>query len=115
MTLKTYSSKPKANKEDKALAARLKTIRSRQNITQQDLAEAIGVTHQQVQKYERGENRITAPRLKAIADYIGIPIHYFWEETTHEAETILATWNTLPQGQIREQLIALIQAVGKLA
>ena len=57
-------------------------IRARRNwigITQKQLAEALSLTIQQVQKYEQGANRIGASRLKAIADRLGVPVTHFFE------------------------------------
>ena len=49
------------------------------------LGEAIGVTFQQLQKYEKGHNRISASRLYGIAGKLGVPIDFFFEETTHSS------------------------------
>ncbi len=49
-------------------------------VTQMALAEAIGVTFQQVQKYEKGTNRVGASRLQQIADALDAPVSYFFED-----------------------------------
>src|SRR5688572_2648495 len=57
-------------------------LRSRRNelgLSQTDLAKAIGVTFQQVQKYEKGTNRIGAGRLSAISQALQVPITYFFQ------------------------------------
>ena len=48
-------------------------------LTQQQLAEMIGVTYQQAHKYERGINRVSAGRLYEIARVLNAPITYFYE------------------------------------
>ena len=48
-------------------------------LTQQQLAELIGVTYQQAHKYERGINRVSAGRLFEIARVLSVPINYFYE------------------------------------
>lgn len=48
-------------------------------LTQQQLAELIGVTYQQAHKYERGINRVSAGRLFEIARVLSVPISYFYE------------------------------------
>jgi transcriptional regulator with XRE-family HTH domain len=48
-------------------------------LTQTDLAKGIGVTFQQVQKYEQGTNRVGGGRLYKIADVLGLPISAFFE------------------------------------
>lgn len=54
------------------------TLRRRAGVSQQKLAEAIGVTFQQVQKYERGANRVSASTLSRIAHSLTAPIEAFF-------------------------------------
>lgn len=51
----------------------IKNLRDKQNLTQQQLAEASGVSFQQIQKYEKGDNQVSVPRLILIADAVGWP------------------------------------------
>jgi transcriptional regulator with XRE-family HTH domain len=51
-------------------------------VSQERLAEALGLTFQQVQKYERGANRISASKLYDIARFLSAPISYFFEGLT---------------------------------
>jgi transcriptional regulator with XRE-family HTH domain len=48
-------------------------------MTQQQLAEAVGIKFQQIQKYETGMNRVSASRLWDIAHALGVPVSYFFE------------------------------------
>lgn len=48
-------------------------------LTQQQLADLIGVTYQQSNKYEQGVNRISAARLHTIAEVLGVSVNYFFE------------------------------------
>lgn len=48
-------------------------------MTQQQLAEQVGIKFQQIQKYETGANRISASRLWDIADALGVPVSFFFE------------------------------------
>ncbi|WP_306150701.1 helix-turn-helix domain-containing protein [Roseovarius sp. MMSF_3281] len=59
-----------------------KQIRARRHVlglTQTELAEAIGVKFQQVQKYETGANRVSASKLFLMAETLQVEIAYFWE------------------------------------
>ena len=49
-------------------------------MNQETLARALGLTFQQVQKYEGGANRVSASRLSQIADVLGVPISYFFND-----------------------------------
>ena len=59
---------------------RIKHRRVALNINQKDMASKIGVSMQQYNKYERGENRITAGRLNEIAKILKVNISYFFQE-----------------------------------
>ena len=64
---------------DLELAERMKTIRKLRGHTLLTAASFLGVSYQQLHKYEIGENRIPAPRLKKLADAYGIDINLFFE------------------------------------
>ncbi|MEE4120023.1 XRE family transcriptional regulator [Rhodovulum sp. 12E13] len=55
-------------------------------MTQQQLAEKVGIKFQQIQKYETGMNRISASRLWDIADALGVPVSFFFEGLREEPE-----------------------------
>ena len=64
---------------DDHVGARIRERRIMLGLTQQQLAELIGVTYQQAHKYERGINRVSAGRLFEIARVLSVPIGYFYE------------------------------------
>lgn len=64
---------------DGFVAARVRERRVMLGVSQQQLAEAIGVTYQQAQKYEKGINRISAGQLYEIAGALNTPIAHFYE------------------------------------
>ena len=65
---------------DVHVGARVRTRRLLIGMNQETLARALGLTFQQVQKYEGGANRISASRLSQIADVLGVPIAYFFSD-----------------------------------
>lgn len=76
-------SKPRRGKStaaiDRHVGARIRERRILLGLTQQQLAELIGVTYQQAHKYERGVNRVSAGRLFQIANVLSVPMSYFYE------------------------------------
>ncbi len=64
---------------DRIVGQRLRWRRRELKLTQEQLGEKLGLTFQQVQKYEKGVNRISAGRLFEIAQALGIAITYFYE------------------------------------
>ena len=77
--------KPKRGKRgrsttiDDHVGARIRGRRIMLGLTQQQLAELIGVTYQQAHKYERGINRVSAGRLFEIARVLSVPVGHFFE------------------------------------
>jgi transcriptional regulator with XRE-family HTH domain len=79
---KTPSPKSKGvpTRVDQHVGSRLKHRRSLLGWSQEKVAESVGVTFQQVQKYERGLNRISASRLFQFSKTLDVPVSYFFEE-----------------------------------
>lgn len=69
----------RANDTDRHVGARIRERRIMLGLSQQQMADLIGVTYQQAHKYERGINRISAGRLYEIAQVLGVPVSYFFE------------------------------------
>jgi transcriptional regulator with XRE-family HTH domain len=63
---------------DLSVASRIKAGRREAGLSQSTLAQAIGVRYQQLQKYEKGTNRVSAHRLQRISEALGKPISYFF-------------------------------------
>lgn len=69
----------KAKDIDRFVGLRIRERRIMLGLTQQQMAQRIGVTYQQAHKYERGVNRISAGRLFGIANALGVAVAYFFE------------------------------------
>src|SRR4029450_10674595 len=77
-----------ANAIDSYVGARIRRRRQLLGMSQERLAEQIGVTFQQVQKYEKGINRIGASRLQRIADVLHTSVSFFFEQENSEPLTL---------------------------
>ena len=64
---------------DRYVGARIRERRIMLGLTQQQMADLIGVTYQQAHKYEKGLNRVAAGRLYRIAQALGVEVGYFYE------------------------------------
>jgi transcriptional regulator with XRE-family HTH domain len=71
---------PRAQDIDRHIGGRLRQRRITNGLTQQGLADLIGVTSHQAYKYENGLNRIAAGRLYMIAQVLGVDVGYFFED-----------------------------------
>jgi transcriptional regulator with XRE-family HTH domain len=67
------------NPVDRHVGSRVRLRRQLLNMSQEKLGEELGVTFQQVQKYERGANRIGAGRLWVLARVLDVPVSFFYE------------------------------------
>ena len=64
---------------DAYIGSRVRLRRMTLSISQEQLGEALGLTFQQIQKYEKGQNRIGAGRLYRIAQILSVPVEFFYE------------------------------------
>jgi transcriptional regulator with XRE-family HTH domain len=67
------------NPIDRHVGSRVRMRRMMISMSQEKLGERLGITFQQVQKYEKGTNRIGASRLQQIASILGVPVSFFFE------------------------------------
>src|SRR5258707_6183757 len=67
------------NPIDKHVGGRLRMRRLMLDMSQSDVADALGLTFQMVQKYEKGMNRISASRLQHISQILQVPVPFFFE------------------------------------
>lgn len=68
------------NPVDKHVGSRVRMRRVLIGMSQEKLGEALGITFQQIQKYEKGTNRIGASRMQQIATVMAVPVSFFFED-----------------------------------
>lgn len=74
------------NPIDIQVGSRVRLRRTMEKMSQEKLGEALGVTFQQIQKYEKGTNRIGASRLQKIAETLKVPVSFFFEDAAAREE-----------------------------
>jgi transcriptional regulator with XRE-family HTH domain len=95
---------------DKRVGENLLKFRLFRGVTQETLAGAVGVTFQQIQKYEKGKNRVSVSRLWRLSHGLGIPVAEFYDgidgaprndalKLTPEQLALIKKYNTLPEPQ----------------
>ncbi|MFE0013534.1 helix-turn-helix domain-containing protein [Mesorhizobium sp. NPDC059054] len=72
--------KKKPNPIDTHVGSRIRLRRNMLGMSQEKLGENLGITFQQIQKYEKGTNRVGASRLQAIASIMSVPVSFFFED-----------------------------------
>jgi transcriptional regulator with XRE-family HTH domain len=95
--------KPRRNREDVEIGQKIRALRIAKKVSQVTLGKELGVTFQQVQKYEKGANRVSAGRLQKIAKMLDTPITFFYGEPNARTKT-----------QHQDSGIALIQSQGAM-
>ena len=82
---------------DDIIGRNLRALRKIRGFKQSDIARMIGVTFQQVQKYETGKNRITASKLKKISDFLEVEIDAFFAESVNELQPFIDNLSELSE------------------
>ena len=120
------------------VGSRLRLRRLAVGLSQERLAKSIGITFQQIQKYERGTNRIVASRLHDLARVLNVPVGYFFSEMDEselpdsaptareeavvmspdlmaEKETLdlIRCYYNIPNPRIRKRVFDLVKSVSK--
>ena len=117
---------------DVHVGTRVRERRTMLGLSQEKLARAFGVSFQQVQKYERGANRISASRLFQLSTILDVPITYFFEglagedadapvdeaaadEKMMSRETLdlVRAYYRIPDQAVRKRFVDLVRAIGR--
>jgi len=111
---------------DVHVGRRLRQARFLAGMSQEELGAGIGVSFQAVQKYEHGENRLSASRLYKAARLLERPISFFFEELGSEAVAkesngfsreeieLVRHFRQIPSDEVREHLLQMTKRIGSL-
>jgi transcriptional regulator with XRE-family HTH domain len=102
-----------ADKFDAAIGKRLRQLRTERGLTQTQLGDMLEVSFQQIQKYEKGTNRIGSGRLWVISRLLNAPITYFFEELEEVSNT--AEPKPVGDGRLSRDSVQLARALNELA
>jgi transcriptional regulator with XRE-family HTH domain len=122
----TALKKPKLTTDaDRMIGSRIAALRAAQGLSQTVLGQALGVSFQQVQKYEKGRNRVGAGRLQAIADVLKVPVETFFagqvgsDEDQAEPSTFLSdpkvmelvmAFTSISDATTRDSVLSIVKA-----
>src|SRR5215831_20384254 len=95
-----YMAKKAPNPTDKHVGSRVRMRRMMLSMSQEKLGGALGLTFQQVQKYEKGANRIGASRLQQISHILQVPVAFFFEGAPNAAAPHGSNGSALSMAQI---------------
>jgi transcriptional regulator with XRE-family HTH domain len=125
--------KRRPNPIDIHVGARLRTRRMMLSMSQGALAERLGLTFQQVQKYEKGMNRMGASRLQHAANILGVTVPFFFEGGTdgpfmsdglapshayindfvssEDGQRLIKAFMRIPKPAVRDRIVALVNEI----
>jgi transcriptional regulator with XRE-family HTH domain len=111
-------------KSDIELGKRIRLRRLEQDISQAELGDKLGVSFQQVQKYEKGVNRVGAARLQTIATALDVPVTFFYDGDVKAREVdsllfidsgfslrLLRAYAKIKNVTVQRQLVSLMESI----
>jgi transcriptional regulator with XRE-family HTH domain len=117
---------------DTHVGARIRSRRLMLDLSQTKLADALGLTFQQVQKYEKGTNRVGASRLAQIAETLQVPVSWFFDGAgakprrsdgsenaidkfiaTSEGVALVRAFTAIPDAKVRRAIVELVQRIAE--
>ncbi|GEP01408.1 helix-turn-helix domain-containing protein [Methylobacterium haplocladii] len=117
---------------DRLVGLRITALRKARGLSQTALGTAVGVTFQQVQKYEKGQNRVGAGRLSEIARLLEVPVAAFFADneasdigeakspdvfgflSAHGAIEILRAYASIDDDDLRRDLLAIVRTAARM-
>lgn len=111
---------------DKTVGRNIRLSRLTRGLSQTELADKLGITFQQIQKYEKGVNRVGAGRLFEIGSILGVPLTSFFEETAAAASAkgarspssgdplsirLVQAFSKLPDSRSRLALVTMVESM----
>src|SRR5262245_34664542 len=127
--------KKSPNPADKHVGSRVRMRRMMLGMSQERLGDALGLTFQQVQKYEKGTNRIGASRLQSISSVLEVPVAFFFEDmpnlpgqpkptaftpnldyvsdfiTSSEGLRLIKALTRIKNAKVRREIVRLVEAI----
>ena len=99
---------------DRHVGFRLRLARASRKLSQTDLAKASGITFQQVQKYEKGTNRVSASRLFEFATLLGVEISYFFDGVDENARARIQPADEAAAFQVSPVDVEILRALWRV-
>jgi len=124
----------KPNPTDIYVGSRIRMRRKMLGLSQEKLGEKLGITFQQIQKYEKGTNRVGASRLQAMSDALDVPVSYFFPEqgpsaphgmkeesatfvmdfmSTSEGLDLTRAFTRIKNPKVRRKIVELVRALAE--
>lgn len=114
------------SQESERIGNLIRRLRKLSGMTQMSLAEKMGVTYQQVQKYEKGASELTIRRLRQVSDALNVPVSTFIPENgataepeapylTEDEATLLSLFRKLKRKKLRQGFVDMLRDILQVA
>lgn len=134
MNERPQQSGKRPNPTDVYVGSRIRMRRKMMGLSQEKLGEKLGITFQQIQKYEKGTNRVGASRLQAMSDALEVPVSFFFPESSpsgppgmqEESATFMMDFMSTSEGldltrafirirnpKVRRKIVELVRALSE--
>jgi transcriptional regulator with XRE-family HTH domain len=114
---------------DVHVGARLRQRRQMLSISQEKVAEELGLTFQQIQKYERGANRISASRLHQLSELLDVPLSFFFDglpmsrtveprapgSSDQETAELARNFEAIDDADVRRRVLRMVEALAQMS
>ena len=113
---------------DHAVGLRIAAIRKAKRLSQTELGKHVGVTFQQIQKYEKGVNRVSSGRLQQIAQFFEVPMSALFGESEPQGQDkmfpflaepgaieILAAYASIEDSDLRRDVLSIVRTAAQLS
>jgi transcriptional regulator with XRE-family HTH domain len=124
--MNSKSTAKSTNSHDIEVGQRIRARRMAKGMSQTELGNLLGVTFQQVQKYEKGVNRVGAGRLVRVGEALDVPVSFFFGATDVGAQDtreilgfldtsyslrLLRAFSRIPQGNVQRAVVDLVESI----
>jgi transcriptional regulator with XRE-family HTH domain len=121
--------KQRRDPEDLEIGQKIRALRVAKGVSQTTMGQALGVTFQQIQKYEKGANRVSAGRLQKIATLLDTSVTFFYDEPARKknepengfallqskgAIRLLSAYAEISSGATKHALVLLAEALRRM-
>lgn len=115
---------------DVHVGKQVKAARHMASVSQEELGAALGITFQQIQKYEKGSNRVSASNLWLMSDFLGVPVTFFFDGlevgsrkqsaevamvtdfiSSRDGMNLIRAFSDIKDDNVRKRFIQLLQAM----
>lgn len=110
---------PEVRKRSQEIGQKIKQGRKLKGATQEQLGQALGVTFQQIQKYEKGADRVSVPCMEMICKALDLPMSFFTGddrvfEIPKQAQTLWQHYNALPGEAARQNILTIMKTFAEI-